>query len=60
MNAGLQSVPLAFPGGDFGPDLLLIIQSTTQALTVHDADFCLRHIHPAAVLGRVVPLNLVQ
>ncbi len=60
MDACLLSVPLALPSRDFGRDLLLAVQPSIQALPIHDPDLRLRHVYPTAVLGRVVPLDLVQ
>src|SRR3954451_5021340 len=60
VDACFLSVSLVLPGHDFGRDLLLAIQPSIQALPVHDADLCLRHVYPATVLGRVVELDLVQ
>src|SRR3954452_16444475 len=60
MDSCLSRLPLPLPLGNFGSQLARTIQSTVQALTVHDPDLGLGPIQPTAVLGRVMPLDLVQ
>src|SRR5262245_9579685 len=60
MDTGLSAVPLPLPGGHFTGQFGLAVQPPVQALAIHDADLRLGHVQPAAVLGRVMPLDLVQ
>src|SRR4051812_12131998 len=60
MDTCLQSVPLPFPGSHFPSDFVLVVYPSIEALAVHDADLCLGHVDPTTVLGRVMPLDLVQ
>src|SRR6266478_660425 len=60
MNASSLCIAFAFPCGDLGGQLVLVIQPAIQALAIHNANFRLRHVQPTAVFGRVMKLDLVQ
>lgn len=50
-------VSIALPGSHFGLQALPGFHPAIQALATEDANFDLRHVQPAGVLGRVVELN---
>ena len=54
---GVVRVAAAFPGGNFLDQGLLVGDAPIEALTRQNAEFGLCHIQPAAMLGRVVPLE---
>ena len=56
----LNRVPLPLPGSHFLGNETLAIHPPVQALTVHNADLRLGHVQPTTMLGRVMPLDLVQ
>ena len=51
---GVVSIAVVLPGGDFLDEGLLVGNPAVEALGRQDAEFGLRQIEPAAVLGRVV------
>src|SRR5205823_79747 len=60
MNASSLCMAFAFPCGDLGGPLVLVLPPAMQALAIHHATFRLRHVQPTAVFGRVMTLALVQ
>ena len=60
MNASSLCIAFAFPCGDLGGQLVLVIQPAIQALAIHNANFRLRHVQPTAVFGRGMKRDLIQ
>ena len=56
----LGSVASELPLLDFAPQSVAVGPATIQALAAEDADFDLRHVQPARVLGCVVKLHAPQ
>src|SRR5262245_29142129 len=60
MDPRFAVIPLVLPGRHFAGDQRRVVQPAVEALAVHDADLRLGHVHPTAVLGRVIEIDLVQ
>ena len=60
INATSFGIASVLPAMDFAPRSHPVHQSSPKALTIQDADFDLRHVQPARVLGRVVKLYASQ
>src|SRR3990170_6004696 len=60
INAASFGIALALPAIDFAPRGRPVHQSSPKTLTIQDADFDLRHVQPARMLGRVVKLHPSQ
>ena len=54
LDGALRSVARLLPSVDFALKELTAGDAPVQTLTTEDADFDLRHVQPARVLGRVV------
>ena len=57
VDAGLSLVPHLFHGLDLPAERFLVGETLSEATAGEDAELDLRHIEPAAMLGRVVKLQ---
>ena len=54
VDAGLSFVALHFEGLNLSAESLLVGETSAEATAGEDAELDLRHVQPAAMLGRVV------
>ena len=57
---GVVRNAVVLPGGDFVDEGLFVGDATVEALGGQDAEFGLRQIEPASVLGRVMPFEALD
>jgi hypothetical protein len=57
VGLGVVGVTVLLPGGDFLDESLFVGDAAVEALGRQNAEFRLRQIEPAAVLGGVVPFE---
>jgi len=60
MNASICCMTFAFPCGDLGGSLVLVVPPGMQAWSMPHAKFRLCHVQPTAVLGRGMKRDLIQ
>jgi len=60
VGLGMLGVAVAFPGGDFVNQRLLVGNAAVEALRGQDAEFGFGEVEPTAVLGSVVPFEALR